>query len=95
MFAITRHPRRFGATLVTLVAWVAAYVVVSATSAAAKVGPNDTSGFITPSQTVTVATVDWSQIAIAAAAACAIGVAATLAILLVVRHSRHTSTAHA
>jgi len=95
MFAITRHPRRFFAAVLTLVAWVAASVVVSATSAAAKVGPNDTAGFVTPSQTVTVATVDWSQLAITAAAACAIGVAATFAILLVVRHGRHTSAAHA
>ena len=95
MFAITRHPRRFSAAVLTLIAWVAATIVVSATSAAAKVGPDDTTGFVTPSQTVTVASVDWSQLAITAAAACAIGVAATLAILLAVRHSRRTSTAHA
>ncbi len=41
------------------------------------------------------APVDWSQLAVTAAAACAIGVAATLAILLVVRHGRHTSAVHA
>ena len=50
MFAITRHPRRFGTAVLTLVAWVAASVIVSATSASAKVGPDDT-GFVTPPQT--------------------------------------------
>ena len=48
-------------------------------------------GFVTPTQTVTVATVDWSQLAITAVAAAAIGVAATLAILLVVRHGHRHS----
>jgi hypothetical protein len=94
MFAITRHPRRFGTAVITLVAWVAASVIVTATSASAKVGPDDT-GFVTTPQTLTVTTVDWGQLAITAAMACAIGVAATLAILLVVRHGRRTSAAHA
>ena len=95
MFAIARHPRRYFAAVLTLVAWVAASVVVSATSAAAKVGPNDTAGFVTPTRTVTVATVDWSQLAITAVAAAAIGVAATLAIQLVVHRAHRHSMAHA
>ncbi len=61
----------------------------------AKVGPNDTAGFVTPTRTVTVATVDWSQLAITAVAAAAIGVAATLAIQLVVHRAHRHSMAHA
>ena len=94
MFAFSRHPRRLIAALLTGIAWVAATVVVSATAAVAKVGPEDP-GVATPSQTITVSTVDWNQLALTAAAACAIGVAATLAVQMVVRHSRHASAAHA
>jgi len=94
MFAFSRHPQRLAAALLTVVAWVTASVVVSATAALAKVGPDDP-GFVTQTHTVTVIAVDWSQLTITAAAACAIGVAATLAIQLVVRHGRHASAAHA
>ena len=95
MFAIARHPRRhFAAALLTLVAWVAASVVVSATAALAKVGPDDP-GFVTQTRTVTVTDVDWSQLAITAVAAAAIGVAATLAIQLVVHRAHRHSMAHA
>ena len=94
MFAFTRHPRRFAAALLTAVAWVSASVVVSATAALAKVAPDDP-GFVTPTRSVTVTEVDSSQLALTAAAACAIGIAATLAIQVVVRHGRHASAAHA
>ena len=94
MFAVSRHPRRLAAALLTVVAWVTASVVLSATAALAKVGPDDP-GFVTPTRSVTVTEVDWSQLALTAAAACAIGVAATLASQLVVRHGRHPSGAPA
>ncbi len=94
MFAISRHPRRLAAALLTIVAWVTASVVVSATAALAKVGP-DNEGIVTQTRTVTVTEVDWSQLAITAVAAAAIGVAATLAIQLVVHRSHQHSMAHA
>ena len=94
MFAFSRHPRRLAAALLTVVAWVAASIVQSATAALAKVGPDDAS-FVTQTRTVTITTVDWNQLALTAAAACAIGVAATLAVMLIVRHGRHPSAAHA
>ena len=96
MFAFSRHPRRLAAALLTVVAWVTASVVVSATAAMAKVGPDDSS-FVTQTQTrtITVTAVDWSQLAITAVAAAAIGVAATLAIQLVVHRTHRHSMAHA
>ena len=94
MFAISRHPGRLTAALLTVVAWVIASVVVSATAALAKLGP-DNPGFVTQTRTVTVTEVDWSQLAITAVAAAAIGVAATLAIQLVVHRAHRHSMAHA
>jgi hypothetical protein len=94
MFAFSCHPRRLAAALLTVVAWVTASVVVSATTALAKVGP-DEPGFVTPTRTVTVTTVDWSQLAITALAAAAIGVAATLAVQLVLHRAHRHSMAHA
>jgi hypothetical protein len=94
MFAFSRHPRRLAAALLTIAAWVTASVVVSATAALAKVGP-DNEGFVTQTRTVTVTEVDWSQLAITAVAAAAIGVAATLAIQLVIHRSHQHSMAHA
>ena len=95
MFAITRHPRRFAAAVLTLVAWVAASVVVSATSAVAKVGPNDTAASSPRPQTVTVATVDWSQLAITAPGRLPSASPTTFAIRWSSRHGRHTSAVHA
>jgi hypothetical protein len=84
--------RRVALATLTLVVWL----TVSAAVAVAKVGPNGPEGAApTETRTVVVSTVDWNQLAIAAAAACAIGVAATLAVLLIVRHGRHASAAHA
>ena len=94
MFAFSRHPRRLAAALLTVVAWVTASVVVSATAAMAKVGPDDP-GFVTSTRTVTVTPVHWNQLAITAVAAAAIGVAATLAIQLVVHRTHRHSMAHA
>jgi hypothetical protein len=94
MFAISRHPRRLAAALLTVFAWVAASVVVSASAALAKVGPDDAS-FVTQTRTVTVTAVDWNQLAITAAAACAVGIAATLAVQLVFHRAHGHSMAHA
>jgi hypothetical protein len=94
MFAFSRHPRRLAAALLTVAAWVAASVVVSATAALAKVGPDDP-GFVTQTRTVTVTTVDWNQLAITAVAAAAIGIAGTLAVQLVVHRAHRHSMAHA
>lgn len=94
MFAFSRHPRRLAAALLTVVTWVTASVVASASAALAKVGPDDAS-FVTQTRTVTVTEVDWSQLALTAAAACAIGIAATLAIQLVVHHGQHAAATHA
>ena len=44
---------------------------------------------------VSVTSVDWSQLAMTAAAACVIGRRHTPVILLGVRHGRHASAAHA
>ncbi len=94
MFAFSRHPRRLAAALLTVAAWVTTSVVVSATAALAKVGPDDP-GFVTQTRTVTVTTVDWNQLAITAVAAAAIGIAATLAVQLVVHRAHRHSMAHA
>ena len=94
MFAYSNNPRRLAAALLTVAAWVTASVVVSATAALAKVGPDDP-GFVTQTRTVTVTTVDWNQLAITAVAAAAIGIAATLAVQLVVHRAHRHSMAHA
>ena len=85
----SRQARRVGAAVLAVLAWV----TVGAGTALAKVGPEDP-GFVTPTRTVTVTTVDWTQLALTAVAACLIGVAATVLFQLVIRHSRHTTPAH-
>jgi hypothetical protein len=88
----TRIRRRFALTSLTLVVWL----TVSAAVASAKVGPDTPEGAVpTPTRTVVVTTVDWGQLALTAAVACLVGVLATLAIQLVVRHSHRPSMAHA
>jgi hypothetical protein len=87
-----RIRRRLAAATLTLVAWL----TVSATAALAKVGPDTPEGAVpTQTRTVVVTTVDWSQLLITAAVACLVGVLATLAIQLVVRHGHRPSMAHA
>jgi hypothetical protein len=90
MSAPSRHTTRITATLLAVLAWVA----VSATTALAQVGPNDP-GVPTQPRTVTVTTVDFGQLAVTAAAACALGIAVTLVVQLVLRHSRHAAPAQA
>lgn len=90
MFSLSRSTRRVGIALAAVVTWV----FVSATTALAKVGPDDLS-YLTAPRTVTVTTVDWSQLAATATAACLIGVAATVAVQMVVRHSHRLTSASA
>lgn len=88
----TRIPRRFALTTLTLVVWL----TVTAAVASAKVAPDTPEGAVpTPTRTVVLTTVDWGQLALTAAVACLVGVLATLAIQLVVRHSHRPSMAHA
>lgn len=87
MSSLSRFARRVGMALAAVVAWVA----IGATTALAKVGPDDPS-YLTAPRTVTVTTVDWSQLAATAAAACLIGVAATVAVQMVVRRSRRLTS---
>ena len=89
---LSRTCRRFCLVALTFVAWL----TVSATTASAKTGPDTPEGPVpTPTRTVVVTTVDWGQLALTAAVACLVGVLATLAIQLVVRHSHRPSMAHA
>jgi len=91
MFASPQHRRLATAALAT-----AAWIVLGAASAFAKVGPDDPGSAITPSQTpAIVSATDWTQLAMMSAAACLIGVAATLAVQLAVRRSHRRSMAHA
>lgn len=87
------HPvRRLSATLLTLVVWG----VLIASVAQAKVGPDDPGGgFVTQPAVVVTEPVSWTRYALVAAVACLVGVAATLAIQLVLRHGRRPSMAHA
>ncbi len=80
--------RRVGFALAAVVAWI----TLRATTALAKVGPDDPS-YVTAPRTITVTTVDWNQLAVTATAACLIGVAATVAVQLVIRHSRRLTSA--
>ena len=90
--SIPRTPRRLALVTLTLVF----LITLNGAVASAKVGPDDlTSAVPTQTRTVVVTTVDWSQIALTAAVACLIGVLATLAIQLVVRHTHRPSMAHA
>jgi hypothetical protein len=88
MYALSRTARRVGVALLAVVAWV----TLGAGTAKAKVGP-DNAGYTTAPRTVTITTVDWSQLAVTATAACLIGVAASVAVMLVVRHSRRLTSA--
>jgi hypothetical protein len=85
-----RTIRRLTVTVLAVTVWLA----VGASTALAKVGPDDPAQ-PTPSRTVTVTTVDWNQLALTAAVACLIGIAATVAVQLVVRRSHRASIAHA
>jgi hypothetical protein len=90
--SLSRTRRRLALASLTLVVWL----TVSAAVAAAKVGPDTPEGAVpTPTRTVVVTTVDWGQLAITAVAAAAIGVAATLAVQMVLHRAHRHSMVHA
>jgi hypothetical protein len=91
MFTSPLHRRLATAALMT-----AAWIVFGAAGAFAKVAPDDPGSAVTPSQGLPVPPATaWSQLALISAAACLIGVAATLAIQLVVRRSHRPFVADA
>lgn len=85
----TRLTRRLVAVLLAVVSLVALHVQ----SAAAMVSPDDP-GSLPTTQTLVVSSIDWSRLAIAAAVACLVGVAATLAVLGVLRHTNRPALRH-
>ena len=87
------HPiRRLSAVVLTVAVWIA----VAASAASAKTPPDDPSAvFVTQPAVVVTESVSWTRYGLVALAACLAGVAATLLVQLIVRHSRPTSTAHA
>lgn len=90
MFA-SAHRRRLAAAAVAAATWI----ITGAVTAFAMVGPDDPGSTVTPIRTVTVSTIDWTQLALMSAAACLIGVAATLTVQFVLRRSHRRSLAHA
>ena len=88
---MTTHPvRRLSATALAISVWI----VLAATAAQAKVGPEDPdTAFITQPAVVTAPSVSWTHDALVAGLACLIGVAVTFALLLVLRpgHDSHDS----
>ena len=84
--------RRLSAAFAAMTVWA----VLVAGAARAEVGPNDPGGgFVTRPAVVITESVGWTRYAVVALAGCLIGVAATLAVQLVLRRSRRTSIAHA
>jgi hypothetical protein len=57
--------------------------------------PPDPVEFVTPPTTITVPTTDFTQLALVAAAACLVGIVATIAVQLAVRASHRRAIAHA
>lgn len=84
--------RRLSTTVLALTVWL----VLAAGAAQARTGPEDPSaGFVTQPSVVVTEPVSWTQYVLVAAVACLIGIAATVAVQLVLRHSHRTSMAHA
>ena len=82
--------RRLFATVLTF----AALVALGSGPAYAKVAP-DGPEFVTPPTTTMVTTTDLTQLGLVAAVAALVGIAATIAVLLVIRHSHRSRIAHA
>lgn len=91
----TRPVRGLTAAVIAAFAWV----VIGAAAAFAKVGPDDlNTPYVTrpdPSMVIVTESVSWTRYALVAAIALLVGVAATLTVQLVWRHSRRTTVAHA
>jgi hypothetical protein len=88
----TNPSRRLSAVAVTVAVWV----VVTASLASAKVPPDDPSAvFVTQPAVIVTESVSWTRYALVAVAACLIGVAATLAVQILLHRSDRHSMAHA
>lgn len=89
---MTTHPvRRLSATALAISVWI----VLAATAAQAKVGPEDPgAAFITEPTVVTGPSVSWTHDALVAGLACLIGVAVTFALQLVIRPGHHSHDSH-
>lgn len=75
---------------------VVLWSVLVAGAAQAKVSPDDPGApFFTQPAVVITEPVSWTRYAVVAAVACLLGIPGTLAVQLVLRHSRHVSMAHA
>ena len=87
------HPvRRMSACLVAVIIWA----VLLAGAAQARAGPDDPSApYVTQPAVVIVEPVSWTRYALVAAVACLVGIAATLAVQLVLRRGRRAAMAHA
>lgn len=80
--------------LFTTVLTFAALVALGSSPAYAKVAP-DGPEFVTPPTTVTVTSTNLTQLGLVAAVAALVGIAATIAVLIVVRHTHKSGIAHA
>jgi len=87
------HPiRRLSAVTLTVAVWLA----LVASAASAKTPPDDPSDvFVTQPAVVVTESVSWTRYALVALAACLIGIAATVAIQLILRRTHRHSMAHA
>jgi hypothetical protein len=83
-----RITRRLGLAVLALAVWL----TLAAAGADASRGPDDDPDLVfrtpVPASTAVATTVDWTQYALVAAVACLLGVAATAAVLTLVRRTR-------
>jgi hypothetical protein len=87
------HPiRRLSAVALGVAAWI----VLTASMASAKVPPDDpTAVFVTQPAVVVTESMSWTRYALVAIAACLVGIAATLAVQLILHRAHRHSMAHA
>jgi hypothetical protein len=87
------HPiRRLSAVALGVAVWLA----LAASTASAKTPPDDPSDvFVTQPAVVLTESVSWTRYALVAAAACLVGIAATLAVQLILHRTHRHSIAHA
>jgi hypothetical protein len=87
------HPiRRLSAVALSVAVWLA----LATSTASAKTPPDDPSDvFVTQPVVVVTESVSWTRYALVAVAACLVGIAATLAVQLILHHNHRQSMAHA
>jgi len=74
----------------------AVWVVLAGSAAFAKVPPDEpTAVFVTQPAVVVTEAVSWTRYALVAVAACLVGIAATLAVQLILHRAHRHSVAHA